>query len=194
MKIIDFDQSSDSWLEWRSNGIGASDVGVIMGVDPYKNKRRLWREKCGFVESAGKGPGIRHGKTTEPRARYEFNLQRECNAKPICVEDDQVSWARASLDGWDKEKEILVEIKCPVSPEKISNILDTRDIPLNWMYQMQWQLGIVRPSSEKAWYAMWDFRDESIHSWEIVYDHHVFGEIFQKAEEFWGLVRKGICP
>ena len=39
--------SHDEWLEARSKGIGGSDAGTILGVNPYKGRLELWLEKTG---------------------------------------------------------------------------------------------------------------------------------------------------
>lgn len=33
------------WLDWRTKGIGGSDVSVIAGINPYKSVYQLWLEK-----------------------------------------------------------------------------------------------------------------------------------------------------
>lgn len=37
----------EKWLELRKNGIGGSDAGVVVGVNPWKNRFQLWMEKTG---------------------------------------------------------------------------------------------------------------------------------------------------
>lgn len=39
-----------AWLEARARGIGGSDVGAIMGLNPYKTALDVWLEKTGRVE------------------------------------------------------------------------------------------------------------------------------------------------
>ena len=43
--IIDHDQGSGAWLEWRHGGIGASDAPALMGENPWKRPARLFTEK-----------------------------------------------------------------------------------------------------------------------------------------------------
>lgn len=40
----------EKWLELRKQGLGGSDAGVIIGVNPWRNKFALWMEKTGQVE------------------------------------------------------------------------------------------------------------------------------------------------
>ena len=33
------------WLKYRTNGIGGSDVSIIVGINKYKSVYQLWLEK-----------------------------------------------------------------------------------------------------------------------------------------------------
>lgn len=194
MKIVSFEQTSQSWLEWRMNGIGASDIGVIMGVDPYKKPKRLWKEKCGFVGQPKSNFAMAHGRKNEGIALKKFNSIYGYASKPVCVEHSEKPHWRASLDGWDAENGVIVEVKCPVSAEKISEIKSTRHLPDNWYYQIQWQIAVCFLSYKNAFFAMWDYRDEELISWEITFNEKEFSSILNKVEEFWDSVRRGKCP
>lgn len=52
--FIELDQRTDEWLMWRSQGIGASDAPVIMGVSPWSDPVSLWMEKRSFMETSNK--------------------------------------------------------------------------------------------------------------------------------------------
>lgn len=41
------DMTQEQWLQYRKQGIGASEVGVIMGLSPYKASIQLFYEKIG---------------------------------------------------------------------------------------------------------------------------------------------------
>jgi len=43
------------WLEARGEGIGGSDAGTILGINPYKGRLQLWLEKTGRVQDAFTG-------------------------------------------------------------------------------------------------------------------------------------------
>lgn len=40
-------QNREEWLKERTQGIGGSDAGCIVGANPWKSARQLWREKTG---------------------------------------------------------------------------------------------------------------------------------------------------
>ena len=121
MKIVSFDQGSDSWLKWRKGGIGASDISIIMGSNPYKTPLQLWEIKCGYREEDVVNRAMQHGINHEDVARQWLNQNLQLHLQPVCVEDDDKSHFRASLDGYDFDHETLVEIKCPIS-EKVFDL------------------------------------------------------------------------
>ncbi len=51
LKLINIDKDSnyDEWLAFRQNGLGASDIGTLMGLNPYKSKIELFYQKVGVI-------------------------------------------------------------------------------------------------------------------------------------------------
>lgn len=45
----------DEWLELRRTGIGGSDAGTILGVNPYSSPYALWANKTGLIQDTFKG-------------------------------------------------------------------------------------------------------------------------------------------
>lgn len=41
--------TKDEWLSFRSRGLGASDIGVVLGLSPYKSSLELYYQKIGAV-------------------------------------------------------------------------------------------------------------------------------------------------
>src|SRR5437868_8208262 len=42
-----YDLDRDQWLTVRKTGIGSSDAGAAVGLNPYKSQLELWLEKTG---------------------------------------------------------------------------------------------------------------------------------------------------
>lgn len=114
MKVVNYSQGSDEWLEWRRGGVTASDAAVLLGVSPYKTKWRLWAEKTGYAkeEDLSANPMVRHGKRYEDAARQLYESKHDELLLPVCVESVHASTLRASLDGLDG-KDRPIELKCP---------------------------------------------------------------------------------
>ena len=52
-KILTVEESKnhEKWLAVRNTGIGGSDAGTILGMNPYKSLYQLWMEKTGQAEA-----------------------------------------------------------------------------------------------------------------------------------------------
>lgn len=192
MKVINFTQGTDEWLEWRKNGVGGSDIPIIMEVSPYKTPYELWEEKCGFTENKVDNMAIQHGKKYEPIARSWTNQNQNLHLVPICVEDKENPFFKASLDGWDFDEKTLCEIKCPISEKKIDSARSTCAIPKDWFYQMQWNMMLT--DAIRSFFSIWDYRTQQCISIEVYKDPYAQKEMREKAEKFWRGVQIGKPP
>ena len=194
MKIVTFPegQGSKEWLDWRRNGIGASDISIIQGSNKYKTPLTLWDEKCGFKGEDEMNFAMKHGVRNEDRARQWVNENQQLNLEPLCLEDNENSFFRASLDGFDMEKKVLCEIKCPVSDDILDKAREHRNIPLYWQHQIQWQIMLCNPV--RAFVAIWDYRHESCITVEAFAQPTLQKEMIDKGKEFWRMVQLGVPP
>lgn len=194
MKIVNFTQGSEEeeWHKWRRNGIGASDIGIIMGSNPYTTPLQLWEKKCGFRKEDPINEAMQHGITTEPIARQWLNYHHQLKLQPICIEDNEESYRRASLDGYDQEQHLIAEIKCPVSEKVLDKAKNFQDIHKYWFHQIQWQIMLTKP--KRAIFALWDYRTEECIKVEMFGEPAVHKEMKEKAEDFWRLVQVGKPP
>jgi len=112
MQIIDIQQGSPAWLELRRSKITATDCAAIMGKSKYKSPHMVWLDKMGksvpFDNDA-----MKRGRELEPEARAYFNRKFGYSCVPVVALSDANPWQMASLDGWDAEKKVIIEIKCP---------------------------------------------------------------------------------
>lgn len=53
--IGDFDSNSPEWHEVRSHGIGGSEIGTIMGLNPWESAYALWAKRTGKIENTFTG-------------------------------------------------------------------------------------------------------------------------------------------
>ena len=99
------------WLEERTKGIGGSDAAAIIGLNPWKDNVQLWEEKTGRKEpkDLSNNPRVIYGQKAEEYLRELFRLDfpeyevfyQENNSWT----NDKYPFARASLDGWLKDKD-----------------------------------------------------------------------------------------
>lgn len=192
MKVVNFTQGSDEWLAWRRNGVGASDMGVIMGSSPYQTPLELWEIKCGYRNEDAPNAAMNHGILNEDKARQWINSQYGLNLKAICIEDNERGEFRASLDGYDTEKEVLCEIKCPVSEKILEGAHKTQSVPAYWIDQIQWQILLSQP--KRAFLAIWDYRHNSCIVLEMFGHTNQMEKMRIEANKFWTGVQMGLPP
>jgi len=194
MKIITFTegQNGEEWLQWRKGGIGASDISIIMGSNPYKTRLQLWEIKCGFRAEDELNPAMKHGIANEDVARQWVNNQFQLNLQPLCVEDPEKSHMRASFDGYDFAHETLCEIKCPISEQVLDRAIKEQAIPDYWFDQMQWQIMLAKP--KRAFIALWDFRTQSCITLDMFGHETKIKKMRDEADKFWQRVVIGNPP
>ena len=113
-------QGSDAWFLARKNRLTGSNVGAVLGVDPWRDRndvmRAMVREHHG-AETEFKGtPATQWGNANEGNARLEFELESglDCTDAPFVEFED---WFGASPDAFVGD-DALAEFKCPYSLRK----------------------------------------------------------------------------
>jgi len=129
-------QGSAEWLTLRKTKITATDASIILGINPWKSKAKLFEEKINpnppevFLNSA-----MQRGIDLEPLARELYILKTGIDVEPAVIIKD---WAMASLDGMSKCGKYILEIKCP--GEKDHAIALAGKVPENYYPQLQHQI------------------------------------------------------
>lgn len=132
-------QQSDEWMKFRSEGIGSSDIGVLMGVNKYKSMRKLWLEKTGLQEPVfEESEAVKYGKHLEPYAVREYEWESGVTGfQPCLFIHPKYSFIRASLDAYHFDLKYALEIKCPYNPKNIEHATRGEVDPKYWP-QLQW--------------------------------------------------------
>ena len=112
----------EEWLQERQLGLGASDAGTIIGVNPWKTNVALWEEKRGLREPediSGK-PYVKYGHDAEPHIRALFALDHQeilvsYESPYKIIRNEEHPWIFCTPDGelynWVEERHGGLEIK-----------------------------------------------------------------------------------
>lgn len=98
-------KTREEWLESRRQGIGGSDAGCIVGANPWKSARQLWKEKTGAdkPDDISDKPAVKFGKEAEQHLRALFLLtypQFTCEYHEFRMyANDRLPFIFATLDG-----------------------------------------------------------------------------------------------
>jgi putative phage-type endonuclease len=143
MKLISTQGMSHSmWLENRKTGIGGSDVGIILGLNPYMSKIQLFYQKLGLYPEQileDENQSVFFGKLFEEKIRsvaqyYDFaypkaymqnnrlgSLQRYIYEFPYMGVSEKYPWLIGNFDGLGINKPLETEIK-DINPEFVVEI------------------------------------------------------------------------
>jgi putative phage-type endonuclease len=141
---VELVQNTPGWMKWRSEGIGASDMAIILYLSPWKLPYALWLQKTGQVvvkETKYEGDPRAHGHKLEDEARDLFIRRTGALYIPACFQSDERPYLRASLDAWDGSGG--AEVKCPTSDLDHRRTRNDGIIPEHYSTQMQTQMYVT---------------------------------------------------
>lgn len=180
MKIIDLEQGSQTWLEWRKGGIGASDVAKVMKVHATESPLMLFNEICGLSKARFVSKAMQRGNDEEPKAIAWLEKLYGMKLNKVCAQDDSLPYLRCSFDAINIEAKILIEIKTPYNAEKLTKMIDG-DIPIEYIYQVQYQMMIA--GFDRGMIAVWDGQDAHCHI--IEKDEKLHTKMIKEVSKFW---------
>jgi putative phage-type endonuclease len=181
-------QNTPEWLEMRKSKIGASDAPIIMGESPWKTPYQLWQQKLDLVSQEDQNHAMRRGHEMEPIARDAYIKHTGINIEPKVVFHPERDWMMASLDGYNQERGVAVEIKCP--GEKDHALAAEGKIPPKYYAQLQHQLAVL--GLNKIHY--FSFREDSFYLIEVEMDEAYIKKMIKKEEAFMKCLREFQSP
>lgn len=123
MKKFRLVQKSDEWLDWRQKGVGGSECAAVVSANPYDGNAlmKLWGQKLPKDHPEWQPPtptneAMKYGQQNEPGARDLYQELMGFESEDVCVIHDLYDHVRCSLDGWNEDRKIVLEIKCPKNP------------------------------------------------------------------------------
>jgi putative phage-type endonuclease len=185
-------ETESEFHERRSQGIGSSDIPIILGLSPYKTIFKLWQEKTKLIKDDFKGNfATERGKRLEPKIRDWFNITHKFNMEPENRVHANNPIFRASCDGVDHEHELLIEIKAPCKEDHELALAGT--VPTKYYPQCQWLMMVFGYDALR--YISYNegcevkFADVTLRA-----DYKYHEMMKEKALEFWKLVETKTPP
>jgi putative phage-type endonuclease len=181
MKIINLEQGTKEWLNWRTTVITATDCPSILGSSPWQTKYKCWQRKLGLVEEQKSNFAMEEGKRLEPLARDLFIKETGINMLPIVIESTDYEFLGASLDGISDCRRFILEIKC--GGEELYEKALRSEIPDYYRDQMQHQLLVT--NAELCYYVVYSKKHKEIVIMELKPDPEFIVKFLPIAREFW---------
>ena len=165
----------------RNMYVGGSDVPTILGLNKYKTQFELAQEKVGIKKSEFKGNEYtQFGNILEPQIRDYINAVNETDFIPDTRIDNELG-VRSNTDGWDKNYNIILEIKTHGKNPTLK------------VYEAQMQLYMYQFNANGGWLALYErpkdfdveFDASRLKIQEIERDDEYVQKILDAIETFW---------
>lgn len=180
--------SREEWLKAREDGIGASEVSAVIGVNPWESPFSLWLRKTGQISPLEENQAMRLGHLLEP---VVVSLWEEAtgwkavkaSAKDIIYQDPEHPWRKVTpdriayeIDENGKKHKCLLEIK---SSQKD---FDPDDLPVYYLCQVQYQMHVT---GIHVCYLCWLVRGLTFGYARIEYDKDFANFLIEKVDAFY---------
>lgn len=192
IKEIEY-SSKEEWLALRKKlGIGGSEAGSVIGLNPYKGAYTLWAEKTGKIPEFEGNLTTEVGSYLEEFVAQLFTREtgKKVRRKNRILVNDQYPFAFADVDRLVVGEKALLEIKTTNSFPVMKKIKN-KEYPEQWYCQMTHYLAVS--GLEKAYLAVLincsDFK-----IFELERDEAEISVLMGEEENFWKRVQTNTPP
>lgn len=185
------EQNSDAWYAFRHKHLGASQVPSVMGTCDFRTAKDLFEEKINPPDVKFSNYATDRGKALEPLILSIFESKNRCFLSgPVLTYEDWPTLS-ASLDGFWKEKNAVIEVKAPSRVKHIMALCEL--VPTTYIDQVQAQLLVT--GADKAYYV--SFHDDEPEGFnyaevEVFPDLQRQKEILETCKKFWAMLETGV--
>ena len=173
--------SHEEWLAERGKGIGASEVGALLGLSPYETPFSLWLKKTGQIEPEPENVAMKLGHYLEPVVAQLWEEETgekviKASAADIIYVHPEYDYMRATPDRIVRGRKKLVEIKTTVTQ------VDPEDIYPHWLCQCQFQMYVTGIHDCDLAYLV---QGRYFGYINVPYDEEFAEYIAERVKEFW---------
>ena len=176
-------------IENRVDYIGGSDIGTIMGENPWKSAYTLWAEKTGLVQpdDISDNEAVWWGTHEEDLVALRFTMKtgikvRKSNYAYGC---EEIPYIKGHVDRLATKGKIGLECKTTSSWNK-TNYKEGELPPMHW-YQVQFYMFLT---GYDTWYVATK-RDNQFHITKVNRDDEAIERMLDACKDFWNHVKSG---
>lgn len=173
--------SHEEWLAERGKGIGASEVGAIIGVSPFDTPFSIFLKKTGQVTPEPENEAMLMGHLLEEAVAKRWEMATgekviKASAADIIYVHPEYDFMRATPDRIVRGRKKLLECKTTITD------IDPEDIPAHWVAQVQFQMYVTGIHDCDLAYLV---KGRFFGYVNIHYDEEFAEFIAEKVKEFW---------
>ena len=182
------------WLNWRTSGIGGSDVSIIFGLNKFRSVYQLWLEKTGQVIPVEEENDYTHfGTILEPIVKAEFTRRTglKIRSRNAILQSEEYPFMLADLDGviYENGEMCIFEAKTASTYKKE---IWEEGVPVEYQLQIQHYMAVT--GAKKTYIAALVGGNQFFY-YEVFRDEELINIIIQVEKEFWREnVKQGIEP
>jgi len=141
MRVIELEQGSPEWLEWRRTKSMASETPAVMGLSPWQSPLMVAESKLNGAQMAQNAAMLR-GIEREPIVRERVSKDWNIRFEPAVVEDEEYGASLDGIDLYDDVGRTILEIKSPVdgTNSRLYHGALQHEVPEHYLIQVQHQL------------------------------------------------------
>lgn len=154
LSTVSQEEDEEQWIANRSLGIGGSDIGTICGVNKYSTARLLYFKKTGQYEdnkafefSDVSLERMSWGHKLEPIVADEYMARtgKKVVICPATLRHKDYPWRLANVDRVivDEKGVPIGVLEVKTTDARMIKDWEEGDIPMSYIYQLQWYLGIL---------------------------------------------------
>ena len=189
---------SPAWHAERRQGLGASEIGVLLGLSTFQSPWSLWAEKVGLIthDPAAETERQMIGREMEPvlAGLFQARTGLYVTGEQAMCRKQGTPW-RCTVDGFVTGDPSEGSERLGVVEFKTDGRFGWPDgIPPSYRAQIIWQMAVT--GLRHAWVAVM-FAGFRFEVFDLGWDAEVEADwafMAAKAEWFWGLVQTGIAP
>lgn len=174
------------WLEWRRDGLGASDIGAILDMSPYSSAPVVYLQKVGLLGEIEPSEPMLWGSILEEPIAREFERREGLfvHDEQLCVHDREFPHRRCTLDGLVADTPAPDDRAVMLGPLQIKCSRDRPwdEVPDAYALQVQWEMGVTGMTHE--WLAVLH-GGNALRVYEFEFDPILFATIARVADRFW---------
>ncbi len=181
------------WLEERKKGLGSSDAGTILGASPFSSPLRLWRQKLGLDPPVPETDAMRNGHYLEAAVAEWFANETASRVDPDSAGDwlavdDERPYLRVSPDRifWPEGAERDDANRCILEIKSTSKIVDPGNLPLYWICQVQYQMGVMGIDMAAIAWVTGQPRLSMGHTW-VRFNPAFYKTLTDALDRFWNV-------
>lgn len=175
--------TKEEWLELRKSGIGGSDAGAVVGLNPYASAYSVYHEKLSLVESFEGNDKTRLGTDLEDYVakRFEEESGKKVRRLNAMLRSKERPYMLADVDRMIVGENAGLECKTTANHERYN--LENGEYPAYWACQCYHYMSVT--GAEKWYICVLDLSTGKLSIIEIPRVESEISALEQLEKNFW---------